>query len=484
MTDRSDSSRHLYSRREILSRAGSGLGALALTGMLAGAAGTAGAARTSPVGTPEPHFAPRAKRVIFLYMTGGPSQLDTFDPKPKLADAIGQDPPHLPANRTYKGHGFQPSPFYFRPHGDSGTEVSELFPRVAAHIDEICLIRSMVTDLPVHESANYMMNCGGSLDNRPALGSWMSYGLGSTNENLPGFVVLCPFAPTCGESLWSNVFLPGAHQGTRFDTSKNLVGEMIQHLAVEGERRAVQREQLELLRRLELARQLTEERDDALETEIRTMEMAFRMQVDGSEACDLSREPAYIREMYGDGEFGRSCLLARRLVERGVRFVQVFYTQSQTERKFRIGESFNQPWDTHSRSEYKLRRLAKDSDPPVAALLSDLMQRGLLEDTLVIWGGEFGRTSWAQIKKPIGRDHHPNGFTMWLAGGGIKPGLVYGKTDELGTMAIEDKVHVHDLHATILHLMGIDHTKLVYRYSGRDFRLTDVHGKVVHDILA
>jgi hypothetical protein len=481
-----------YTRRELLARAGSGFGVLGLAGLLRDAgllAADASDASDASATRPKPHFAPRAKRVIFLYMTGGPSQLDTFDPKPKLMECRDQHPSFKLKNRKYDGHGFQPSPFKFRRHGESGTWVSELFPRTARCVDDICMIRSMVTDLPVHESANFMMNCGTVLDNRPALGSWLSYGLGSLNENFPGFVVLSPFFPTCGESLWSNSFLPSSNQGTRLNTAKVRVEDMISNLrpadpSQGGRTPAEQRRQLALLRSLEANRRSRSGADDAFEAQIRSLEMAFQLQTEGSEACDLSHEPQSIRELYGEGEFSRSCLLARRLVERGVRCVQVFYTQTPTTKSKLIGESANQPWDTHSRSEGKLRRLARDSDRPVAALLTDLKQRGMLDDTLVIWGGEFGRTPWVHNKSPIGRDHHSNGFTTWLAGGGVRGGTTYGETDELGTMAIENPVHVHDLHATILHLMGIDHTRLVYRYSGRDFRLTDVHGKVVKDILA
>jgi hypothetical protein len=412
--------------------------------------------------------------VIFLFMNGGPSHVDTFDPKPALAQYQGQKPGGK-LERSAKG-GFLPSPFQFSPHGQSGVVMSELFPQLATWADDLCVMRSMHTDVPNHEPGLLLMNSGNQQPIRPSLGSWVSYGLGCENENLPSFVVLAPRRPVVGPQLWSNSFLPGAHQGVAVDTSDLAVERLMANLRHPYLSRGEQQRQLELLQALNRLHEAQRGGDTTLEAHIRALETAFQMQDDASEAFDISREPPATREPYGDTVFGQSCLLARRLVERGVRFVQVYY----------LYKNENQPWDTHQDNNNRHRNLCADSDRATAALLCDLKQRGLLDDTLVIWGGEFGRTPYAEPAKKgePGRDHHHTGFSMLLTGGGIKGGLMYGATDELGMHAVENPVHVHDLHATILHLLGMDHTRLVYRYSGRDFRLTDVYGRVVEDVLA
>jgi hypothetical protein len=448
-------------RRELLRRAGTGFGMLAL-----GAAGLAGGART--------HFRARAKRVIFLFMNGGPSHVDTFDPKPALKKHAGQKP----GGKLFKAAkaGFTPSPFAFRPHGKGGVVLSELFPHLARCADDLCVVRSMHTDVPNHEPGLLLMNSGHQQPVRPSVGSWVSYGLGCLNDNLPAFVVLAPRRPVVGPQLWSSSFLPGAHQGVSVDTSDMRVNRLVANLRHPTLTRDQQRRQLDLLGSLNRLHLEQRPQDAALEAQIRAMETAFAMQTEAAEAFDVGQEPRRVRELYGETVFGQSCLLARRLAERGVRFVQVYY----------LAKNNNQPWDTHQDNDDGHRRLCADSDRATAALLTDLKGRGLLDDTLVIWGGEFGRTPYAEPQKSgkPGRDHHHTGFSMVLAGGGVKGGLTYGATDEVGMNAVEGRVHVHDLHATVLHLLGLDHEKLTYRYSGRDFRLTDVHGRVVHEVIA
>jgi hypothetical protein len=462
----------LYSRRELLRRSGAGFGLVALAGTLARAGGLAGAGGSPGLRT---HFPPRARRVIFLFMNGGPSHVDTFDPKPALKTHEGQEPED--GRNRKKSGGFLPSPFAFRAHGAGGVVLSELFPRLAARADDLCVVRSMHTDVPNHEPGLLLMNSGNQQPVRPSLGSWVSYGLGAENEGLPGYVVLCPGLPVVGPRLWSAGFLPGEHQGTSLDTNDLAVEKLLPYLRRADVTRAEQRRQLDLIGALNRLHLETRSEDSALEAQVRALETAFRMQVEASDAFDVSREPRSLRELYGASVFGQSCLLARRLVERGVRFVQVYY----------VSKKDKQPWDTHTDNNSRHEQLCADADQATAALLGDLKARGLLDDTLVVWGGEFGRTPYAEkneknSQKP-GRDHHHTGFSMLLAGGGVRGGLTYGATDELGMHAVEDRVHVHDLHATLLHLLGIDHERLTYRYSGRDFRLTDVHGRVVHDII-
>ncbi len=422
------------------------------------------------------HFAPRAKRVIFLQMNGAPSHVDTFDPKPALKKHEGEQP----SGKLYKaskGSGFMPSPFRFTPHGESGVVMSELLPNLGRVADDLCVLRSMHTNVPNHEPGLLMMNSGNIQPIRPCLGSWASYGLGTGNQNLPSFVSLCPGLPVVGPQLWSNSFLPGEYQATAIDTSDMTIEKLIANIKHPSLSRSEQRKQLDLLQRLNQIHMAKRQNDPALETQIKAMELAFEMQREASEVFDISREPDYIHKAYGNTIFSKGCLLARRLVENGVRFVQMHYVTSKNK----------QPWDTHSDNNNRHRQLCSDSDKATAALIHDLKQRGMLEDTLIIWGGEFGRTPYAQPnknKKKIGRDHHHTGFSMFLAGGGTKGGTMYGATDEFGMNAVENRIHVHDLHATILHLLGLDHERLTYRYSGRDFRLTDVHGRVVNDIIA
>jgi hypothetical protein len=402
-------------------------------------------------------------------MNGGPSQVDTFDPKPALAKYTGQRPKGavLPKERAANG-GLLPSPFKFTKHGKSGIEVSELYPEVAKCIDKICVIRSMHTNTPNHEPSMLMMNSGETQPTRPSMGSWLTYGLGTENQNLPGYVVLCPGSPTVGPHLWSNSFLPGVYQGTHINNSRVDPRSIIQHINNRYLPPAAQRKQLDLLRKLNEKHLEERGKDDLLEARIQSLEMAYRMQFAAQEVFDLSKESAATRKRYGDGAFANGCLLAKRLVAKGVRMVQVYYGGGQ-------------PWDDHGDIRNHTKH-AKASDAPIAALLNDLESTGLLKETLVIWGGEFGRTPTSEGSK--GRDHNAAGFTMWLAGGGVKGGMVHGASDEFGFRAVEKKVHVHDLHATILHLMGLNHEKLTYRYSGRDFRLTDVSGEVVKEILA
>ncbi len=450
-------------RRRMLQRAGAGFGMLPLAGLLQQ---RAMAEQTSP----SPHFKPLAKRVIFLFMNGAPSHVDTFDPKPKLAEVAGEQPDGMKT----KGNGFMPSPFQFAPRGQSGVVMSELFPELAKCADDLCVIRSMHTDTPNHEPGLLLMHSGNQQPTRPCLGSWASYGLGTENENLPAFVALCPGLPVVGPQLWSSAFLPGNHQAMAVDTSDMKIDSLVANLKHPTFSRFEQRKQLDLIQQLN---QIHAQRsdDNELNAHIRNMELAFQMQTEASEAFDVSRESQATHERYGDTTFAQSCLLGRRLLERGVRFVQVYYV-----------DKGKQPWDTHNDNDNKHRKLCADSDRATAALLNDLKERELLEDTLVIWGGEFGRTPYSQMDKnnnKPGRDHHATGFSMFMAGGGVRGGMMYGETDELGMHAVENRVHVHDLHATILHLMGIDHTQLTYRYSGRDFRLTDVYGRVVTDIV-
>jgi hypothetical protein len=467
----------LMTRRDILQRAGAGFGMLGLAGAL-NAAGLLHPQRSNPNGAAGPHFSARAKRVIFLFMNGGPSHVDTFDPKPALKKYEGQTPSDKFERKAKLG--YMPSPFAFQPYGRGGVVMSELFPRLARCSDDLCVIRSMHTDIPNHEPALLLMHSGNQQPIRPSLGSWVSYGLGCANQNLPAFVVLAPGRPVVGPQLWSNSFLPGTHQAMPLNTTDMRIDRLVANLKHPSLDRGRQQKQLELLTALNRLHLERRPEDAALEAQIQGLETSFKMQREAADAFDIALEPESIRSMYGESLFGRSCLLARRLAERGVRFIQVYYLNSKG----------NQPWDTHQDNDKRHRSLCADSDQATAALLFDLKRRGLLDDTLVIWGGEFGRTPYAQpttksgSTKAVGRDHHHTGFTMLLAGGGIKGGLTYGATDEFGMNAVEHPVHVHDLHATILHLLGIDHEKLTYRYSGRDFRLTDVHGHVVHDVIA
>ena len=457
-------------RREMLQNSAAGFGMLGLAGALEASGGLVHSAT---------QIAPRAKRVIFLFMNGGPSHVDTFDPKPALKTHEGKMPEDHNRIRPAE-HGFLPSPFKFRAHGRNGVVMSELLPHLAQCADDLCVLRGMHTDVPNHEPGLLIMNSGHQQPVRPSFGSWASYGLGSENANLPAFVVLSPGHPVVGPQLWSNGFLPGQYQGTSVDTNDMRIEKLVANLSHPSLSTFKQRKQLDLIQAINRLHAKERQFDERLESNIRAMELAFNMQAEATDAFDISQEPTSIQEMYGDTPYAKSCLLARRLSERGVRFVQVYY----------VSKSNKQPWDTHFDNNGRHRQLCKDGDQASAALIKDLKQRGLLEDTLVVWGGEFGRTPYAQIRenekqhnKP-GRDHHHTGFSMFLAGGGVKGGFTYGATDEVGMNAVAGRMHVHDLHATLLYLMGINHEKLTYRYSGRDFRLTDVYGRVVNDIIA
>jgi hypothetical protein len=444
---------------------GSGFGSVALAGLLAD---EAAAARPRAQAVQKPHFPPRARRVIFLFMPGGPSQVDTFDPKPRLQRDHGKPSPRLYLGERRK---LLASPWKFKKHGQAGIEVSELFPHIAGCIDDICVLRSMVADDVNHPGGCLQMNTGERVFSRPSLGAWVTYGLGSENLNLPGFVAIGPGPLIEGARQYGASFLPAAYQGTFVSDLKN----PIRNLKNPQVGPARQRQELDALRELNRLHESRRAEDNRLSARIESFELGYRMQMQAPDAFDLDRDTASARKLYGLDDpatevFGRQCLLARRLAERGVRFVQLYHTTGGF-----------QPWDQHSDLKGGHARNARATDRPIAALLRDLKARGLLEDTLVIWGGEFGRTPAAQGD---GRDHHPYGFSMWLAGGGVRGGHVHGATDELGWDAALDKVHVHDLHATILHLLGLDHERLTYHYGGRDYRLTDVAGNVVKKVLA
>jgi hypothetical protein len=441
---------------------GGGFGSLALAQL------HASAAIATPTQPLLPHFAPKAKHIIHLFMNGGPFQCDLFDPKPALNKFAGQKPPGADLRTERPTGALMGVPFKFSQHGQSGLPISELLPNLSRHADDLCVIRSMHTDNPNHGPALFLMNNGSIVPTRPTLGAWLSYGLGSENANLPNFVVFCPGRPVRFSELWSNGFLPGEHQGTYINHSNLDPRKMIPFLENAKLSPANQTKQLELMRQLNQEHSNERNADPALEARIRSMETAYRMQLAASDAFDISLEPTKTREMYGKGHFANGCLLARRLAERGVRFTQLYYGNGQ-------------PWDTHSNHTASTRNLCKDIDQPIAALLTDLKNRGLLDETLVVWGGEFGRTPTTE--NADGRDHNPWGFSMFMAGGGVKGGQAYGATDDFGFKSVENKVHIHDLHATILHLMGLDHEKLTYRYAGRDFRLTDVSGHVVSKLL-
>jgi hypothetical protein len=464
-------------RRHFFKQTGFGIGALALSSLLD--------ERLFAVSeqAQRPHFAPKAKRIIYLFMAGAPSQLDLFDHKPKLRQYDGEAIPE----EFVKGERFAfikgtprllGSPFNFKRYGQSGQELSDLLPHLAAHADDIAIIRSMKTTQFNHAPAQIFMNTGHQIVGRPSLGSWLSYGLGSENKDLPGFVVLLSGEnnPDGGKSCWGSGFLPTQHQGVEFRSKGDPVLFVSNPDGVTSARR---RASLDVLRDLNQMR-AAEVGDPEISTRIAAYEMAYRMQTSVPELTDLSKESAQTHELYGtqpgQASFANNCLLARRLVERGVRFVQLYHWG----------------WDTHGNSVGtdivgKLPRLCREVDKPIGALLTDLKQRGLLDDTIVIWGGEFGRTPMNEARggsKLLGRDHHPRAFSMWMAGGGVKPGVTIGQTDELGYNPVEDPVDVHDLHATVLHLMGFDHTKLTYKFQGREFRLTDVHGNVVRKLVA
>ena len=459
-----------------------GMGAISLSSLFGGFPTPSARAADfgmSPLMPRAPQFPAKARRVIHIFANGGPSHVDTFDPKPALEKYAGKLLPMENLRTERKtGAGF-PSPYKFKKYGQSGIEVSELFPTVAESIDDIAVIRSMHADVPNHEPSLMLMNCGEARLVRPSLGSWVTYGLGSLNQNLPGFIAMCPRGYPIQESQnWQSGFLPGVYQGTYIDTQHTRIEKLIEHIKNKYVSLPEQRAQLDLLHTLNESHRQKRDEDAQLEARIQSFELAYRMQLDATDAFDITREPEHIRKLYGEGTQARQLLIARRLLERGVRFIQVWHGEGQ-------------PWDSHDDIEINHRRLARECDQAIGALLKDLKHRGMLEDTLVIWGGEFGRTPTVELPTPganagkiNGRDHNHHGFTMWLAGGGVHGGYVHGATDEYGFQAVENKVHVHDLHATILALLGFDHEKLTFRHSGRDFRLTDVHGHVVKELIA
>ena len=470
-------------RRHLLKTTGTGFGMIGLANLLA-----ADAASLNPK---TPHHAAKAKQVIFLFLNGAPSQVDTFDPKPALAKYHGQPiPGDYPKAKQERGTLMQ-SPFAFKRYGQSGLEISDLFAKTAQHADDICAIRSMHTDLPAHAQGILQMNSGRIIPGFPSWGAWLTYGLGSENKNLPGFIAMCAGVPDVGPQLWSSAFLPSIYQGTYVPTDEFSPEKMIQHIRSRGGTPAEQAKRVELWQKLNQIQLQQSGPDSQLEGRIQSMEVAYRMQSEALDAFDVDKESLAVRERYGvvgqrdssemkiksatrDGDFARGCLVARRLIERGVRAVQVYFGNDK-------------PWDSHH-DILVHRRLAQQADQPIAALISDLKASGLLKETLIIIGGEFGRRPWTEVAGRInvqnGRNHNNEGFTTLLVGGGVKGGMAYGATDDFGYQAVEKKVHVHDLHATVLHLMGLEHTRLTYPYSGRNFRLTDVAGNVVHDIIA
>ncbi len=470
-------------RRQLLSKMGNGFAGIGLAGLLSSESANA-AVETLPksINPLSPKLSPlpgKAKRVIFLFLNGGPSHVDTFDPKPMLTKYHGQPLPYSNlATERKTGTCFR-SPFEFKKYGKSGIEVSDVFPHVGECIDDIAVIRSMHADVPNHEPSLLLMNCGDARLIRPSMGSWVTYGLGSENQNLPGFIAMCPHGyPIQDTQNWQSGFLPGIYQGTYIDSAQTDIQKIIEHIKNSFESPKEQREQLDLLHQLN-EQHLHQRSDDIqLESRIQSFELAYRMQMDATDAFDISKEPESIRKMYGDGTYARQVLVARRLLEKGVRYIQLYHGAGQ-------------PWDNHDDIATEHKKLGMECDQAIAALLKDLKQRGMLEDTLVICGGEFGRTPTVELPTPganagkqNGRDHNHYGFTTWMAGGGVKGGQVYGATDDFGFKAQDKPVHVHDLHATILRLLGFDHTKLTYRYAGRDFRLTDVYGTVIPEIIA
>lgn len=477
---RTPSSENL-SRRELLSRSGMGFGAIALQHLLGESAcgDAASASGVNPLLPKLPHFAAKAKRVIHIFANGGPSHVDTFDPKPSILKYAGQPLPGETPRTERKTGALYPSPFKFKKYGECGLEVSELFENVARHADDLCVVRSMYADVPNHEPSLLLMNCGDARQVRPSMGSWLTYGLGTDNQNLPAFIAMCPGGYPIQESQnWQAGFLPGIFQGTYIDTKHETIEKLIEYIDNDRISRGDQRQQLDLLQTLNRRHQKARDADPQLEARIQSYELAYRMQSEAAEVFDVSREPQYVLDAYGPGVQARQLLIARRLIEHGVRYVQVWHGEGQ-------------PWDNHDDIEVNHRRLAKQCDQAIAALLTDLKDRGLLEETLVIWGGEFGRTPTVELPKEgsnagkiNGRDHNHWGFTMWMAGGGVRGGHVHGATDEFGFKAVENRVHVHDLHATMLKLLGFDHEKFTYRWAGRDFRLTDVHGRIINDLVA
>ena len=462
-------------RRRALRNMGGGFGMVGLAGLLGQKLQADTQASVGPMAVKTPHFPARAKHVIFLFLNGGLSQVDSLDPKPMLDKYDGQPFPGGNPRSERKTGNLMKSPFRSRRFGQSGIEMTDIFPKVGECADDLCVIRSLHTEVPNHEPSLFMMNSGNNQAGRPSLGSWLTYGLGTENQSLPGFVVLCPGLPVVGPPLWNSAFLPAVFQGTHISNKETDPAKLIYYIRNNKISLTDQRQQLDLvakLNQLHLERQ--KDVDPQLEACIQSAEIAYRMQTEAPDVFDLSKENEATRGRYGNGEFGRACLMALRLVERGVRVVQIYFGNQQ-------------PWDTHTDIQDQ-GKLASQGDQPIAALLKDLKARGLLKDTLVICGSEFGRTPVVETGGKIGiqsgRDHNPHGFSMWLAGGGVKGGMTYGSTDDFGFKVAENPVHVHDLHATLLYLMGLDHEKLTYQYSGRNFRLTDVSGTVIKSIIA
>ena len=475
---------HFLTRRGMLNRIGMGFGSMAMGSLFTDASANAALSTANPLAVRRPQFEPKAKRVVHLFMNGGPSQVDTFDPKPMLEKYDGKPMPSNLKTERPTGAAFK-SPFTFKKYGQSGIEISELFQHTAQHADDMCIIRSMHADVPNHEPSLGLMNCGESRLNRPSLGSWITYGLGSENQNLPGYIAMCPHGmPIRRSKNWQASFLPSAYQGTYINTANEDVDKLVEFIRNGSLDLKQQRRQLDLLMELNQQHIADRQRDAQLDARIQSYELAFRMQSEASDAFDISKEPESIRQMYGvkegnSGAFARQCLIARRLLERGVRFLQLWTGDGQ-------------PWDSHDEI-LDHRRLAEMTDKPIAALLTDLKMRGLFDETLVMWGGEFGRTPVVELPSPgnnigkqHGRDHNHWGFTMWMAGGGVRGGHVHGATDDFGFQAVEKPVHVRDLHATVLKLLGFDHSKFSYRYAGLDYRLTGVtdEAQVVGEIIS
>jgi hypothetical protein len=473
------------SRRELLRRSGMGFAMLGLAGVmqdsgrLVAAPAEATDGYQNPLAARPPHFPAKAKRVIHIFCNGGPSHVDTFDPKPALDKYAGKPLPVANLATERKTGAAFPSPYKFQKYGESGIEVSEIFQHTAQHIDDIAVIRSMHADVPNHEPSLLLMNCGESRLVRPSMGSWLTYGLGTDNLNLPGFIAMVPGGYPIQETQnWQSAFLPGVYQGTYVNTQHGEIDKLVENVRNKWLSDQAQRGQLDTLAALNKHHRELRGHDPALDSRIHSFELAYRMQREAAEAFDVSRETKEVLESYGPGTQARQILIARRLIERGVRFVQVWHGQGQ-------------PWDNHDDIAENHKRLAGQTDKAIGALITDLKRLGLFEETLILWGGEFGRTPTVELPqaganagKINGRDHNHHGFTCWLAGGGVKGGQTYGATDEFGFKAVEKPVHVHDLHATMLKLMGFDHEKLTYRYAGRDFRLTDVHGKVINELIA
>jgi hypothetical protein len=458
-------------RRHWMQRCGMGFGGLALADLL-----TSTSSAEEYGGAMKTHFPARAKHIIHIFLNGGVSQVDTFDPKPELTRMAGKMLPYenLPTER--KTGVALPSPFSFEKYGESGIPVSDLFPKLAQCVDEMTVIRSMHAELPSHEMSLMLMNTGDQRLVRPSLGSWLTWGMGAINENLPAFIALCPGGmPVGGAGNWRSAFLPGSYQGTKIDTSNPDPSRLIDFLQNKRVSKNEQARQFAFLQQWNALHSAERPDEAAIESRRKSFELAFRMQTEASDAFDVSQEPEHIQKLYGDGPQNRQLLMARRLVERGVRFVQVWHGDLQ-------------PWDSHSNIKDEHRKVANQCDSGLAALIIDLKQRGLLDQTLVICSGEFGRTPSVEMGQDgsgasQGRDHNHWGFSLWMAGGGIKKGMIYGATDDFGFRAVENPVSIHDLHATILHQMGYDHQRMTFRYAGRDFRLTDVHGQVVHPII-